>query len=339
MNGDLGTWPNPAITGAGLTVNGATHAADAVAKQAQADTTLAYDNAANRAGATEIATELNGQILTAGVYRSASGTFENSGTLTLDAEFDPNAVFIFQMASSLTTASGSTVNLINSANPCNVFWQVGSSATLGTSSTLRGTILALASITVANGVTIEGRALARNASVTLNHDTITRSTCVTPKTTGTTLTSSANPSARGQAVTFTATVTVSGGGTAEGQVAFFDNGTALGTVTLNGGQAALTTSALGAGSRDITAVYLGGPGFEASDSPTLVQVVTSPTSTTTSLVTTSLKTGSTRTPTTLVRTGSARTAQEGFVGLTLVLLGLLLVIGSAARRSNRPHWR
>lgn len=334
VNGDLGTWPNPAITGAGLTVNGATHAADAVAKQAQADTTLAYDNAANRAGATEIVTQLAGQTLTAGVYDSASGTFQNSGTVTLDAEGDANAVFIFQMATTLTTASASTVSLINNANPCNVFWQVGSSASLGANSTLRGTILALASVAVGTGVTIEGRALARNASVTLDTDTITRSTCVTPKTTGTTLTSSGNPSASGQDVTFTATVTATGGGSAAGEVSFFDNGIAIGTATLTGGQATLTTSTLGVGSHNITAVYLGGPGFEASESPTLLQVVAAPTSTTTSVVTTSVTRSSTPRTGTLVRTGSARTTSEVLIGLTLVLLGLLLVVGSARRRSD-----
>ena len=184
VNGDLGTWPNPAVTGAGLTVNGSIHAADAVAQQAQADTTIAYNDAAGRTPVTTVATELGGQTLTEGVYNSAAGTFEITGTLTLDAQGDPNAVFIFQAASTLVTASNSTVNLINGANACNVFWQVGSSATLGTNSTFRGTILALASITVTTGVTIDGRALARNGAVTLDTDTITRATCTTPETTG-----------------------------------------------------------------------------------------------------------------------------------------------------------
>jgi hypothetical protein len=97
-----------------------------------------------------------------------------TGTVTLDAQGDPNAVFIFQIGSALTTASGSTVALINGANPCNVFWQIGSSATLGTGSTFAGNILALTSITVTTGVTLNGRALARNAAVTLDSDLINR---------------------------------------------------------------------------------------------------------------------------------------------------------------------
>jgi hypothetical protein len=257
-----------------LTVNGSIHAADAIAQQAQADTTVAYDDAAGRTPVTTVATELGGQTLTAGVYDSSSGTFEITGTLTLDAQGDPNAVFIFQTASTLITASSSNVNLINGANACNVFWQVGSSATLGTDSTFRGTILALASITVTTGVTIEGRTLARNGAVTLDTDTITRATCTTPETTGTTVTSSANPSETGQPVTFTATVTTTGGSTPTGSVTFLDHGTPLDTAPLDSnGQATFTTSSLGAGRHSITAVYLGAPGFENSASQALIQEV------------------------------------------------------------------
>jgi hypothetical protein len=274
VNGDLGTWPNPAITGAGLTVNGSVHAADAVAQQAQADTTVAYNDAAGRTPVTTVATELGGQVLPAGVYNSSSGTFEITGTLTLDAQGDPNAVFVFQTASTLITASSSNVDVINTGNECNVFWQVGSSATLGTNSTFRGTILALASITVTTGVTIEGRALARNGSVTMDTNTITRSTCTTPETTGTTVTSSANPTDTGQPVTFTATVTAAGGGTPTGTVTFYDNGTPIGTAPLDSnGQATLTISSLGAGSHSITATYSGAPGFESSVSQSLIQDV------------------------------------------------------------------
>ena len=277
VNGDLGTWPNPAVTGAGLTVNGSIHAADAVAQQAQADTTIAYNDAAGRTPVTQVATELGGQTLTAGVYDSANGTFEITGTLTLDAQGDPNAVFIFQAASTLITASSSSVNLINGADACNVFWQVGSSATLGTNSTFRGTILALASISVTTGVTIEGRALARNGAVTLDTDTITRSTCTTPETTETTVESSVNPSDAGQPVTFTATVTASGGGTPTGSVIFLDNGTPIGTAPLDSnGEATFTTSTLTPGDHTITAVYPGAPGFEDSASSPLIQEVNVP---------------------------------------------------------------
>ncbi len=100
-----------------------------------------------------------------------------TGTVTLDAQGDPNAVFIFRMGSTLTTASASDVNLINGAQACNVFWQVGSSATLGTGSSFRGNILALTSITVTTGVVISGRVLARNGAVTLDTNTITTADC------------------------------------------------------------------------------------------------------------------------------------------------------------------
>jgi hypothetical protein len=120
--------------------------------------------------------DLKGLTLTPGVYRSES-SLGLTGTLTLDGQGDPNAVFIFQAPdSTLTTASNSRVNLINGAQACNVFWQVGSSATLGGStggSFFAGNILALTSITINGGVTVDGRALARNGAVTLNNDTIT----------------------------------------------------------------------------------------------------------------------------------------------------------------------
>ncbi len=120
-----------------------------------------------------------GRTLHAGVYDSAS-SLELSGTLTLDAQGDPEAVFIFQMGSTLTTASASHIKLINGAQASHVFWQVGSSATLGTASTIAGTIMALASITVTTGVTIEGHALALNGAVTLDTNTITTTPAATP---------------------------------------------------------------------------------------------------------------------------------------------------------------
>ena len=107
------------------------------------------------------------------MYDSPAGTFGITGTLTLDAQGDPNAIFIFQAASTLITASASNVVLVNGAQASNVFWVVGSSATLGTYSALQGSILALTSITVTTGATLNGRALARNGAVTLDTDTIT----------------------------------------------------------------------------------------------------------------------------------------------------------------------
>jgi hypothetical protein len=181
VDGDLGTHPNPAVAGFPPgTVTGATHQADAVALQAQTDLTTAYNDAAGRTPVTTIATELGGVTLTPGVYNSLSGTFEIAAgaTLTLDAQGDPDGVFIFQMATTLVTFDSSDVNLIGSASPCNVWWQVGSSATLGTNSNFTGNILALTSIQVLTNVVVEGRVLARNASVTLDDDVIDASGCI-----------------------------------------------------------------------------------------------------------------------------------------------------------------
>ena len=115
--------------------------------------------------------------LVGGVYNAGGATLGLTGTLTLDGQNDPSAVWIFQATSDLVTASSSTVRVINGGSACNVFWQVTSSATLGSGSTFVGTIMALSSITMANGVTVDGRALARNGEVTLINDTITRPAC------------------------------------------------------------------------------------------------------------------------------------------------------------------
>jgi Ice-binding-like len=177
-----GSWDVSGSSGDGIPpgkVNGAIHKADAAALQAKKDLTTAYNDAAGRTPVTTIGTQLGGKTLKPGVYDSNSGTFQITGTLTLDAQGDPNGVFIFQMAATLVSASNSNVRLIGAAQPCNVYWRVGSSATLGTNSTFTGNILALTSIQVLTKVTVEGRVLARNASVTLDADTITAATCST----------------------------------------------------------------------------------------------------------------------------------------------------------------
>ena len=262
ITGDVGTFPNTAETGFGsvtLVPPSTNRDGDAVTQQAKSDLVTAYNDAAGRTPVTQEPSDLVGLTLVPGVYDSADGTLANSGSLTLNGA----GVYIFQASSTLITSSSSSVVLENGANPCDVFWQVGSSATLGTNSTFVGTIMALTSITVTTGATLQGRVLASNGAVTLDNNTITRSACTTPTSTTTTVTSSANPSTTGQSVTLTASVTATGGGTPTGSVTFFDNGVALGTIPLNSsGQATFTTSALGPGSHSITAVYLGGPGFE-----------------------------------------------------------------------------
>lgn len=179
ITGDVGLHPGSSVTGfASVTLNGAQHVADGVALQAKNDLVTAYNDAAGRTPPTTIATELGGQSLKAGVYNSAAGTLGLTGTLTLDAEGNSAAVFIFQAASTLITAPGSGVSLVNGASACNVFWQVGSSATLDTSTSFKGTILALTSIALKTGATLEGRAFARNGEVTLDTNVITRPSCL-----------------------------------------------------------------------------------------------------------------------------------------------------------------
>ncbi len=179
INGDLGLHPGTAVTGFPPgTVNGAQHVADAVAQQAKTDLVTAYNDAAGRPNSGTLPPDAGGQTLTAGVYRTGSvPSLGLTGNLTLDAQGVQGAVFIFQIASTLTTATASSVTLVNGAQACNVYWQVGSSATLGTTSAFRGNSLALTSISVNNGVTVDGRLLARNGAVTLINDTVTRSQC------------------------------------------------------------------------------------------------------------------------------------------------------------------
>lgn len=179
VKGDLGSSPNPAVTGfpPGTIQNGTINPSyTAGAKDALV---TAYNDAAGRLPVTTTATELGGQTLNHGNYDSQTGTFGITGTLTLDGQGDPNSVWIFKTASTLITASSSNVSLINGASACNIFWQVGSSATLGTNSTLRGTVMALSSITLTTNATLVGRALARNASVTLDSNTVDASPCLT----------------------------------------------------------------------------------------------------------------------------------------------------------------
>ena len=206
--GNVGLHPGTAFPGqAGVTLSGAVHLADAVALQAKNDLVTAYDDAAGRTPVTTIATELGGRTLTPGVYDSESGTFQITGTLTLDAQGDPNAVFIFKTASTLKTASGSSVSLLNGARFCRIFWKVGSSATLGTNSHFVGHIFAYTSITANTGATVQGQLLARTGAVTLHANTITNGICATVDTTSTTSTSTTSTTESGSTTTVAGSTT------------------------------------------------------------------------------------------------------------------------------------
>jgi len=173
INGGLGISPGAVVTEIpAMTVNGPREVADSASANAQLSLTAAYNDAATRSGAATVSAELGGTALTSGVYKSASGAFAITGVLQLDAMGDSNAVWIFQMESTLVTAANSSVVLLNGAQSANVFWQVGSSATLGTGSSLKGAILALTSITLNTGAQVSGRTLARNGAVTLDGNSI-----------------------------------------------------------------------------------------------------------------------------------------------------------------------
>lgn len=212
ITGDVGLSPAAGSNYAGLTaaeVTGTIYAVDATGPggsvnnpalltTAKNDLTTAYTDAAGKTPVTTTFSaadnQLGGQTLTPGVYAFGHATTANitaATPLTLDGQNDSNAVFVFQASSDLVTASGSTVRLINGAQACNVFWQVTSSMTLGTSSTFVGNVLALTSITDNGSSTVNGRLLARNGQVALNKTTITKSTCTVATTSDTTSTAAA----------------------------------------------------------------------------------------------------------------------------------------------------
>jgi hypothetical protein len=208
LDGDLGTTPGSAITGFPPGIVGGTTRVAAAAADAKASLLVAYDDARSRATTASVAGDLVGQTLVGGVY-TASGPLAVSGTLTLDAQGDPDAVFIFQAASTLITASSSRIALLDGASSCNVYWQVAESAVLGTNSRFTGTIMALQSISVTTGTRVDGRALARNGQVSLQSNVFQSTTCVTAPLIGTP-TDTATPPGTG---TPTETATPPGTGT------------------------------------------------------------------------------------------------------------------------------
>jgi hypothetical protein len=175
ITGDLGLSPGTAITFGGLTLNGDVFTdSNPVALLAQTDATTAYNALANMTGATDFGPglyDLGGDVLTPGVYKMGSAAL--TGTLTLNFLGNPDAAFVFQIGSTLITASGSNVLVQNGGTLSGIYWQVGSSATLATNSTFSGNIIALASDTLTTGASVCGRVWARNGAVTLDSNTIT----------------------------------------------------------------------------------------------------------------------------------------------------------------------
>ena len=189
LNGDLGLYPGTSITGFQLVdggpgiVNGMIHQTDAVAMLAQNDANTAYNVLAGLSPNQNLTgTDLGGLMLLPGVYKFNSSALL-TGMLTLNFQGLNNQNIVFQIGSTLTTASASSVLVINPGHNDNVYWQVGSSATLGTTSAFYGTIIAQASDTLTTGVTLNcGRVIALTAAVTLDTNTISTDNCVSSPT-------------------------------------------------------------------------------------------------------------------------------------------------------------
>lgn len=178
ITGDLGVHPGSAVTGfpPGV-VTGTIHAANATALQAKNDLVIQYDTLTLAACTNNLTGQnLGSRTLTPGVY-CFNTSAQLTGTLTLNAQGDPNATFVFKTGSTLTTASAASVLMINGGNPCGVAWRVGSSATLGTTTSFMGNLIALTSITLNTDANIIGRALARNGAVTLDSNNISFAPC------------------------------------------------------------------------------------------------------------------------------------------------------------------
>jgi hypothetical protein len=175
ITGDIGLSPGSSIGGfpPGI-LNGDQHINNVISNQAKLDLTAAYNDAAGRTS-TDIVTlsgNIGGLTLTPGLYKSTSSLAISSGDLTFDAKGNADAVFIIQIATTLTTTSGRKVILSGGALASNIYWQVGSSATFGTTSVFKGTVMAMQSITLNTGATLEGRALARTGAITMAGNTV-----------------------------------------------------------------------------------------------------------------------------------------------------------------------
>ena len=177
ITGDVGISPGTAITGfpPGVVLDGTVHSADAIAAQAKLDLTVAYDNAANRSGTpVSLTGDLGGLTLMPGLYVSDTSMEISSGDLTLDAGGHPESVWVFQMGTTFNSLTGRQVILANGARGTNVFWQVGSSTTIGTYCEVAGNFLTAVSISIQTGASVDGRLLTQIGAVTLDTNTIIR---------------------------------------------------------------------------------------------------------------------------------------------------------------------
>jgi hypothetical protein len=204
LTGDLGLSPGTSVTGFPPgKITGTQNVTTPGAAGAEANLTIAYNNAAGRSNCpVTVAGNIGGQTLAPGLYKSTSSLAISSGDLTLSGGGNPNAVFVFQVASSFTTTSGRAVVLTGGAQAGNVFWQIGSSATIGTTSTMKGTILAHSSISFLTGSSLTGRAMVETGQISLAGATITVPTTSSVTTYAVTFTESGLPAATSWDVTY-----------------------------------------------------------------------------------------------------------------------------------------
>lgn len=268
VTGDVGVSPGSSVTGftgpPDGSFTGALHQTDAAAAQAQSDVTTAFNVAASLTPTTSGLSELNGLSLVPGVYSGGALSLANNGSLTLAGSAD--SVWVFQAASDLTIGSATLITITGGANACNVFWQVGSSASLGTGAQFQGTVLADQSITATTGATVIGRLLAHAGAVTLDTNTITvPSGCAAPGTVTTSpqITSGTPTGATaGTPYSFTVTATgtpvvsytVTGGSLPAGLSLDSATGAITGTPTTPGTSTFTITASNGTGP-DATATY------------------------------------------------------------------------------------
>ncbi|OJX75476.1 MAG: hypothetical protein BGO91_19530 [Leifsonia sp. 71-9] len=275
VTGDIGVSPGSSVTGfTGApdgTFTGSLHQTDAAAAQAQSDVTTAFNAAAGLTPTTSGLSELNGLSLVPGVYSGGALALADNGVLTLAGSAD--SVWVFQAASSLTIGSATQIIVTGGANACNVFWEIGSSASLGTGAQFEGTILAKESITATTGATIVGRLLANTAAVTLDTNTITVPTgCTPPGTVSTspTITSGAPTDATaGTPYSFPVTATGSPAPTYT-----VTSGSLPAGLTLNGTTGVISGTPTTPGSATFTITATNGTGPDSSASYTIVTAAT-----------------------------------------------------------------
>ncbi len=324
ISGELGVSPGLAVSGfpPGIVVGGTIHQGDAVAARAQASAGTASTALAGRACDMDLTgQDLGGLTLTPGVYCFSSSA-QLTGALTLDALGNPDAEFVFQIGSTLTTASASSVLPLDGADACEVYFQVGSSATLGTTTAFVGTIVAQQSITATTGASVQGRLLALDGAVTLNTNTITRPVCAAQATTTT-----AAPTTTSTTVAPTTTSTTAPTTTSTTAAPTPTSTTVAPTTTSTTAPPGMTTTVPGSTtSTPLPARPSPGPGA-GTDLTTTTQASTS--------------TGFRRTTTTAPPTSTtSRLARTGLdAGLPAVggaMIGFGVVVLWASRRPRRP---